>query len=234
MEHRAEQGYSASGASKLISALSLWYCSMDSNFDIGANFRIKKRLHILELSWKKYSKVPRVPLLEEDVVKIAKVCPGKADPTHWEAFVVLAWVFLLRHKEALRMRPEHIRKYKDARGEHKWSLLVPESKTSIGANDPQTVIFSDDDIPIQFLPKLHWLKKQSKNFEWLVGSDQDHVKAIRTALKVPKKRYQEFCFHGTRHGRATWLTAMSGFTLADLMRAGRWRSKSSAKGYVHA
>jgi len=236
LEVKRALGYSDSGAYKLVCALSGWYSSMDSDFDIANNHRVKQKLKILATVWQKHNKVPRTPLLVEDINKIIKVHPPGANKQHWQGFIVLTWVFLLRHKEALAMMPEHLKHYKDNQGNKIWHLTIPVGKTSKGEKDPQKSFFDEEDIPLQYIPFLLWFHKQPRDgsFKWIVSSSYHHLKCLRSAMRVSKENEQEICFHGTRHGRATWLTSMAKYSLPDLMRVGRWDSTQSARGYVHA
>jgi len=235
MQHRCEKGYSSSGCGKLIGALRLWYCSLGSDFDLRANPRISILNKSLKTRWKQNGKVHRVPLMVSHIDTIIATHPKNANKKHWATFVVLAWVFLLRHGETIKAKPKHLSSYKDAKGEKRWALVIPEGKTSVGPNDPQHVFFLEDDIPFKYIPYLMWFSGKAKNedFQWKVGKQEDHVKHVRIALGIPTSQGKEFCFHCTRHGRATWLTSMAGYTLADLMRVGRWKSKPGAQIYIH-
>jgi len=196
---------------KLICALTGWYCSEGSDFKISANVRIQQLSKSLRTKWKKNDKIPRIPLLDNHIDTIISSHPHKAKRQHWKAYVVLAWVFLLRHGETSSAKPTHLTTYKDEKGNKKWALFIPIGKTSIGPNDPQNVAFHEDDIPLKYLPYLMWFsgKASDKSFKWQVGRPEDHIRHVRSALQIPAMDNAQVCFHCTRHGCAAWLTSMT-------------------------
>jgi len=221
------------GGAKLVCALNLWYCSLGEDFSIGKNNRIKILLSSQKKRWDQTKKVSRTPFLVSHILKITKTAPQGAKKRHWIAYVCIAWIFLLRHGEISKLKPRDVSCYFDKNNNKIWRCIVREAKTQSGRNEVQSSRFEEDDIPAIFLKHLTWFSNKSDNFEWKTGSHPQHVAHIKNHLKLDCSHDQDFAFHCTRHGRATYLSTIGRFDLRQLMAVGRWRTKTAAYLYIH-
>jgi len=229
---RWEAKKSPSGGGKFISAMNYWYADM-ADFSISDPNPVHMYIKSHRRVWGKTKRVDRIPFTIKDISTIIKTCPPGAILRHWRAYVVIAWVFLLRHGEIHKLSPKNFRTYQDKDDTCMWEAKIIQAKTAQGIHDKQWVRFSEEDIPLQYIYLLSWYAEQGEDFVWQVGPLQGHITHLRSCLKVPAENDDEYVFHCTRHGRATWLTEMAGYNLEKLQTAGRWKSRASVYVYMH-
>jgi len=230
---RWEAGKSPSGAGKFISAMNYWYAGHVSEFSISDSNPVHLYIQAHRRVWGKTKRIDRIAFDISDIDTIISSSPPGANSQHWSAYVVIAWVFLLRHGEIHKLSPKKLRSYLNKDNVRMWEAKILQAKTAQGIHDKQWVRFKKNDIPHKYITYLEWFSHQEENFKWRVGPLCGHVSHIRSTLQVPTENDDEYVFHCTRHGRATWLTAMAGYSLEQLQRAGRWKAKSSAYIYIH-
>lgn len=139
----------------------------------------------------------------------------------------------MRHSEIDKLTPSDVvcREIHHTSGSRiRWEVYISDAKTQSFKNEKQVAWCYEENLPKEVVPLLQVFQKLDNFSGWIVPSTQV-CKHIHNVLNYSKD--SATVFHGLRHGRATFLRKQLGFSIAELMEAGRWKDPKSVDIYVH-
>ena len=177
----------------------------------------------------------RYPISLTDISTLWDNPPKSCNNTHWQAFLSLSWVFLLRKNEAFGYRNGDLKKkYNDKGAFIGWSLSILNNKNCTNKNETRVVFFKTKEVPEIFHSCLNKLAscKISAPFSSLPHPNII-IEHLRITLNVDTSKYV-VVIHSFRHGRPEHLANVLNFSEQQIMKAGRWTTSKSRRVYQHS
>jgi hypothetical protein len=236
-------GVSPNAGSHLLQILTIWLSCLGITGFSAALDCSRITLKRWQRTWQKKGRKPKHPVPEGAVRRLANQPPHGIDPILWKIYVLGGWSFLLRHAEVRQLRPDLVRRSRvlteQGTEEWWWCLTIPDPKTGRGLEGGQDARLLERVLPPGMVEALRAFQKHAVRDlgkEWCLGNELSSSKALlylRKGLSVPIEEKEAVTFHSLRHGRATNLYSTHLFNMSMLKEAGRWRSESSARIYLH-
>ncbi|GJM17684.1 MAG: hypothetical protein DHS20C13_30110 [Thermodesulfobacteriota bacterium] len=175
----------------------------------------------------------RYPISEADVINLMGKPPKKCSVFDWNCFVALAWVFLLRKGEILRVKPSDLKEIVGPEETKGFKLRIQRNKNSVNKKEARFVFFPLEHIPKKLLATLRRITRQNQRLFKSLPSTKIITKHLRRLIHVDTDLY-ELVIHSFRHGRPENLLNKHNYDDKKLMRAGRWESSGGARAYKHS
>ncbi len=152
--------------------------------------------------------------------------PNGVNSFVWETFIWIAWVFALRFSEIKSVSPEHVWYDKEAQ---RFVVKVVKPKVKMWVKE-QHVYIKKEWIPREAIPKLHAFAENPQLIWEHLMTFNNVTPHIQKVLGRDPKRV--LTFHSIRHGRITDLYKSHDLLDDQIMKIGRWRSRTSMLVYV--
>ena len=177
----------------------------------------------------------RYPISLNDITILWDNPPKNCLSTHWQAFLSLSWVFLLRKNEALGYKSGDLKKKHNDKGAFiGWSLAISNNKNCANKSETRVVFFKTNEVPELFHSCLNKLVSGKINAPF---SSLPHpnviIEHLRITLSVDTSKYV-VVIHSFRHGRPEHLANVLNFSEQKIMKVGRWTTSKSRRAYQHS
>lgn len=166
-----------------------------------------------------------------EAITLLGKAPKNVPTDTWNAFVCLAWTFLLRTNEIKRVEPVHLTRVVGPHNVWGFQLQIQNNKNSINKNEKKFIFFPDSQIPLE-MRKVLTKFKENNYVPWNeLVCDETIIKHLRKYIKCPPSF--KVVIHSFRHGRPIDLIQKYGYSLIRVARVGRWHSSKAVRIYTH-
>ena len=215
-------GWSSSRVMHIVSGLNMC-CALWGNVKISTQPKIQLLLNSIKNYWNRHKRVRRSPISIN--FHLPKLIRGLTVFPSFEAekikiLLLLGYFALLRMSEAMRMNAGQI-SFKEE------TVEICVCNPKIDQRGPQMVRLTTHNTPKEVLKIfIDFFSKHSQDNPFEKMSARKINQYIHKVLGIT------FFFHSLRHGRATDLRKQN-WSLADIMRIGRWASLGGVMCYLH-